>query len=64
MIAPADVAPLLDVVVEVLGESTFTGGVNVFAEAVYRAEVVSALEPADVDPLLVVGGGRSRGASG
>jgi hypothetical protein len=49
LVAPAEFAPLLDVE-EVLGESAFRGGVRVFADGVYSAEVVSALDPAEVDP--------------
>jgi hypothetical protein len=50
LVLPAEVAPLLDVEVEVCAESTLAGGVSVFADAVYSAEVVSALEPAADDP--------------
>src|SRR5580704_6616906 len=46
LVAPAEVAPLLDAVVEVL-ERAFAAGTRVFAAGVYRAEVVSALEPAE-----------------
>jgi hypothetical protein len=41
---------LLDVEVEVLAESAFAGGVSVFADGVYSAEVVSAFDPAEDDP--------------
>jgi hypothetical protein len=50
LVVPAEVAPLLDAAVEVLAESAFAGGARVFAAGVYRAEVVSALEPAEDDP--------------
>jgi hypothetical protein len=48
---PAELAPLLDVAFEVLEVSAFTGGANVFADGVYKAEPVSAFEPAEVVPL-------------
>ena len=38
-------APLFDVE-DVLGESAFAGGARVFADGVYSAEAVSALDPA------------------
>ena len=50
LVAPAEVAPLLDVPVEVAAESAFRGGVRVLAEGVYNAEVASALDPAEGDP--------------
>jgi hypothetical protein len=45
LVAPAELAPLLDAV-DVLGESAFAGGASVFADGVYSAELVSALDPA------------------
>jgi hypothetical protein len=48
-VAPAEFAPLLDVE-EALGESAFTGGTSVFADGVYNAEAVSALDPAEDAP--------------
>jgi hypothetical protein len=50
LVAPAEVAPLLDVAVEPLGESAFAGGTRVFAAGVYSAEVVSVFDPAEDDP--------------
>src|ERR1700691_1240013 len=47
--APAEFAPLLDVD-DALGESAFAGGARVFADGVYSAEAVSALDPAEDDP--------------
>ncbi len=47
--APAEFAPVLDVE-EALGERTFAGGARVFAAGEYRAEVVSALDPAEAAP--------------
>ena len=49
LVAPAEVAPLLDDAAE-LAESAFAGGASVFAPAVYSAEVVTALDPAEDDP--------------
>ena len=49
LVAPAEFAPVLDGE-KGLGESAFAGGARVFADAVYSAEVVSALEPAADDP--------------
>src|ERR1700735_3455132 len=46
LVAPA----VLDVAVDVLGDSAFAGAARVFADGVYSAEVVSAFEPADGDP--------------
>jgi len=51
LVLPAEVEPLLDVAVDVLAVSAFTGGVNVFADGVYKAEPVSAFDPAEEDPL-------------
>src|ERR1700677_3367087 len=45
LVAPAELAPTLDV----LAVSAFPGGVRVFADGVYRAELVSALDPAEGD---------------
>ena len=50
LVAPAEVAPLLDEAVEALVESAFAGGASVLAAGVYCAEAVSALEPAEDDP--------------
>ena len=50
LVVPAELAPLLDAAVEVLAESAFAGGARVFADGVYSAEVVSALDPAEDDP--------------
>ena len=50
LVAPAEVAPLLDVAVAVLALSAFVGGVSVFAAGVYSAELVTALDPAEDDP--------------
>ena len=41
---------MLDAAVELLAESTFAGGARVFADGVYSAEAVSALDPAEDDP--------------
>src|SRR6185437_2409428 len=48
LVAPADPPPRL--IVAALEVSGLDGAANVFAEGVYRAEVVSELEPAEVDP--------------
>ena len=53
LVAPADVAPLLEVLVTVLAASAFTGGFSVFADGVYSAEVVNAFDPADDEPFPV-----------
>jgi hypothetical protein len=45
LVAPAELAPLFDVE-DVLGDSAFVGGTRVFADGVYRAEDVNALDPA------------------
>ena len=50
LVAPAEVAPLLDVAVEMLANSAFVGGVRVFAAGVYSADVVSAFDPAEDAP--------------
>ena len=50
LVAPAEVAPLLDADVEALAERAFVGGARVFAAGVYSAEDVSALDPAEDDP--------------
>ena len=44
---------MLEVAVEVLDVSAFTGGVSVFADGVKSAEVVSAFEPAEEEPFEV-----------
>ena len=49
LVVPAEFAPLLDVDVA-LGESALAGGASVFADGVYCAEAVSALDPAEDDP--------------
>jgi hypothetical protein len=53
LVVPAEVAPLLEVVAEVLEVSALAGGFSVFADAVYSTEVVRAFEPADVEPFPV-----------
>ena len=50
LVVPAEVAPLLEAAVEVLAESAFAGGARVFADGVYSADAVSALDPAEEDP--------------
>jgi hypothetical protein len=45
LVAPAELTPLFNVE-GVVGESAFAGGVRVFADGVYSAEEVSALDPA------------------
>jgi hypothetical protein len=45
LVAPAELARRLDVE-DALAESAFPGGARVFAEGVYSAEVVNALDPA------------------
>ena len=50
LVAPAEVAPLLEVAEEVLDVSAFAGGVRVFAEGVKSGEVVIAFDPAEVEP--------------
>ena len=49
LVMPAELAPLLDVAVEMLANSAFTGGVSVFAAGVYSADDVSAFDPAEGD---------------
>ena len=49
VVAPAEPAPL-GAVEELLAESAFWGGTSVFADGVYFAEVVTALDPAEDDP--------------
>jgi hypothetical protein len=49
LVAPAEFAPPLEEEEEV-GESAFAGGASVFADGVYSAEPVSALEPAEDEP--------------
>ena len=51
LVIPADVEPLLEVAVAVLGVSAFTGAISVSAVGVYNAEPVSAFDPAELDPL-------------
>src|ERR1700684_2904056 len=50
LVAPAEAAPVLEVAVEALGESAFGSGASVFADGVYSAVVVSALDPAEDAP--------------
>ena len=50
LVAPAEVAPLPDAAVEEPAERAFQGGASVFADGVYRAEAVSALDPPEADP--------------
>src|ERR1700733_5059014 len=50
LVAPAEVAPELDVAVEVLAESALVGGVSVCADGVYSAEPVAAFDPAEEEP--------------
>jgi hypothetical protein len=45
LVVPAEFAPRLDVE-EALADSALPGGARVFADGVYSAEVVSALDPA------------------
>ena len=54
LVVPADVARLPEVIAAALDVRAFSGGVSVFGDAVYSAEVVSALEPAEVEPFPVV----------
>jgi hypothetical protein len=49
LVMPAEFAPVPGVE-DAAAESAFNGGVRVFADGVYRAEVVSAFEPAEDDP--------------
>jgi hypothetical protein len=49
LVVPAEIAPLFDVE-GVVGESALVGGVRVFADGVYSAEDVRALDPAADDP--------------
>src|SRR5258707_5035009 len=53
LVAPANVAPLLEVAEEVLAVSAFTGVERVLADGVKRGGVVRALEPAEGEPLPV-----------
>jgi hypothetical protein len=46
---PEELTPLLAAVVVLLGVSAVAGGVRVFADGVYRAELLSAFEPPDGD---------------
>jgi hypothetical protein len=45
LVAPAEAAPVLGV--DALVERTLAGGVRVFADGVYFAELVSAFDPAE-----------------
>jgi hypothetical protein len=47
LVMPAEVAPLLDVAVDVLAESALAGGVRVLADGVKSAEPVTAFDPAE-----------------
>ena len=49
LVVPAEFAPLLEFEAA-LAESAVAGGLSVFADGVYSAEVVNALEPAEEDP--------------
>jgi hypothetical protein len=49
LVAPAEVAPLLDAVAAV-GESAVAGGARVLADGVYSAEPASAFDPAEDAP--------------
>jgi hypothetical protein len=49
LVAPAEPAPV-PVVEGLVGDSAFAGGSSVFADGVYSAEPVNALEPAEDDP--------------
>jgi hypothetical protein len=51
LVVPAEVAPLLEFEFAVLDVRALIGGVNVFADAVNKTELVSAFDPADVEPL-------------
>jgi hypothetical protein len=51
LVVPAEVAPLLEFAFTVLDVSALIGGVNVFADAVNKTELVRAFDPADVEPL-------------
>ena len=50
LVAPAEVAPLLGVAAEAAAESALVSGIRVFADGVYKAEVVNAFDPADEEP--------------
>ena len=50
LVVPAEVAPRLEVALDVLGVSTLGGGAKVFADAVNNGEVVNAFEPAEAEP--------------
>ena len=50
LVVPAEVAPLLEPDVDVLEVSALRGEAIVFADAVKSADVVSAFEPAEVEP--------------
>src|ERR1700722_3870087 len=50
LVAPAEVAPLLDVELTALDERALVGGARVLAAGVYSAEDVSEFEPAEDDP--------------
>ena len=50
LVTPAEVEPLLEVLVDVPAVSAFIGAERVFADGVKSAEVVRALEPAEVEP--------------
>ena len=51
LVAPAEVAPLLDVEFTVLEVNALIGGVSVFAEAVNKTDPVRAFDPAELEPL-------------
>jgi hypothetical protein len=50
-VTPAEVAPLLEVEVEVPALSAFTGGASVLAAGVYAAVPVRAFDPAAEEPI-------------
>jgi hypothetical protein len=54
LLATAELAALLELVADALEVRAFGGGERVFGDAVYSAEVVKALEPAEVEPFPVV----------
>jgi hypothetical protein len=49
LVVPAEFAPVLDAE-KGLGESAFVGGARTFADGVYSAGVVRALDPAELEP--------------
>src|ERR1700693_2310051 len=53
LVTVAELVTLLDVPFELPAVSAFTGGVSVLGVGLYSAPVVSAFEPADVEPFPV-----------